>query len=166
MSEKDEIIKEKLEYGGLFKFSELYEQAHTWFNEEGYGVVEDKYAEKISGNSKEIDVEWKCTKQISDYFKIDSKVKFEIKNLVDVEVEVDGKKKKMQQGKVKIELKGNLIKDVASEWDKSPSWRFMRDVYNKYIVPQRIDSMEDKVKGDIKDFKDEMKEYLDLSGKR
>jgi hypothetical protein len=166
MSEKDEIIKEKLDFNGLFKFADLYEQAHTWFNEESYGVVEDKYAEKISGNTKEIDVEWKCTKQISDYFKIDTKVKFEVKNLVDVEVEIDGKKKKMQQGKVKIEIKGNLIKDVQSNWDTSPYWRFMRDVYNKYIVPQRVDSMEDKVKSDVKEFKDEMKEYLDLTGKR
>jgi hypothetical protein len=166
MAEKDQIIEEKLDYSGLVKFSDLYEYTHSWFAEEDYGVVEEKYAEKISGNSKEIDIDWKCTKQLSDYFKLELKVGWEIKGLVDVEVEVDGKKKKMQQGKIKLKFKGMLVKDPKSEWDTSPGWRFLRDVYNKYIVPQRVDAMEDKVKSDVQDVKEKVKAYLDLTAKR
>ncbi len=166
MAEKEIIIGEKLDYSGLFKFSDLYQEAHFWFSEESYGVIEEKYAEKISGNSKEIDVEWKCTKRLGDYFKMEHKVKFEIKGLVDVEVEIDGKKKKMQQGRLRIDIKGAIIKDAGSNWDPKPMYRFLRDVYNKYIIPQRIDAMEDKVKADVKSFKEDMKSYLELSGKR
>lgn len=166
MSEKEIIIGEKLDYSGLFKFSDLYQEGHFWFSEENYGVIEEKYAEKISGNSKEIDVIWKCTKRLGDYFKIEMKVTWEIKNMVEVEVEVDGKKKKMQQGKLRIDIKGAIIKDAGSIWDPKPVYRFLRDVYNKYIIPQRVDAMEDKVKADVRGFKDEMKAYLDLLGKR
>ena len=166
MAEKDIIITEKLDYGGIFKFSEVYEYAHSWFKEEKYGVIEEKYSEKISGNAKEIEIEWKCAKEVSDYFKIEQKVKWEVKNMVDVEVEIEGKKKKMQQGRLRLEIKGVLIKDTKSSWDISPWWRFMRDAYNKYIVPQRVDAMENKVKDDVRKFKDEMKSFLDLTGKR
>lgn len=166
MSEKDTILTEKLDYSGLLKFSDFYTYSHSWLDDGDYGVVEDKYAEKISGNSKDIDIEWKCTKKVSDYFKNEIKVKFEIKGLVDVEVEIDGKKKKMQQGKIKVEIKGTLIKDPESKWEGTPFFRFLREVYNKYIVPQRIDNREESIEDDVKEFKDELKSFLDLVGKR
>jgi alpha-amylase/alpha-mannosidase (GH57 family) len=166
MSEKETILTEKLDYSGLFKFADFYKYAHSWLDDEDYGVVEDKYAEKISGNSKDIDVEWKCTKKVSDYFKNDIKVKFEIKGLVDVEVEVDGKKKKMQQGKVKVDIKGTLIRDPESKWEGAPYLRFLRDVYNKYVVPQRVDEREESIDEDVKNLKDELKSFLDLTAKR
>jgi hypothetical protein len=166
MAEKDILIGEKLDYNGLLNFSDFYGYAHTWFKEEEYGVIEEKYSEKISGNSKEIDIEWKATKPISDYFKLEQKVKFEVRNMIEVEVEIDGQKKKMQQGKVRLEIKGALVKDVKSAWDVKPLYRFLRDTYNKYIIPQRIDAMEDKLKDDVRKFKDEMKAFLDLSGRR
>ncbi|MBS3090935.1 hypothetical protein J4217_00620 [Candidatus Pacearchaeota archaeon] len=166
MADKDIIISEKLDYRGLVKFSDLYQYAHSWFMEENYGVIEEKYSEKVSGNNKEIDIEWKCTKPMGDYFKIEQKLVWEIKGLVDVEVEIDGKKTKMNQGQVKITFKGAIIKDYSSKWDRSPFNRFLRDTYNKFIIPQRIDAMEDKIKADIRSLKDDLKAYLDLSGKR
>ena len=167
MAEKDVILKESVDYTGIYSYPAFYGFAHSWLNDEKeYGVIEEKYAEKISGNSKAIDIEWKATKKISDYFKIEISVKFEIKNLVDVEVEIDGKKKKSNQGKVKVEIKGVLIKDYNSEWDVSKGWRFMRDLYNKYLVPSRVDAMEGKVVGDVKEFKEELKAFLEVSGRR
>ena len=166
MAQKDKILKEKVEHSGLFKFSDLYSFCHSWFMEESYGVIEEKYAEKVSGNTKEIDIEWKATKWMGDYFKLEQKVVFEIKGLTDVEVEGDGKKKKMNQGKVKIEITGFLVMDPHSKWDNTPFYQFLRDTYNKYIVPQRVDAMEEKMKADVKGFKDEIKAYLELSGKR
>lgn len=166
MAEKDLVIKEKLEHSGVFNFEEAYAYAFRWFKDESYGLVEDKYSEKVSGNARDIKLEWKATKQISDYFKIDIGIKMEVEGLTDVEVEIDGKKRKSNKGKISIELKGVLVRDPESKWDVSPFYRFMRDVYNKYIVPRRADEMEDRVKDDVRDFKENMKLFFELSGKR
>ena len=166
MTDKDQIIKEKLSHSGYFDFSALYSYAHTWFKNEGYGVNEEKYAEKVKGNAREINIEWKATKTVSDYFKIEHSIKFEIKDLTEVEAEIEGKKKKMNKGSVDIEIKGVLIKDYESKWESSPFNKFMRDVYNKYIIPTRVGSMEGKVKSDAKAFKEEMKAFLELTGRR
>ncbi len=167
MAEKDRIIKEKVEHFGLFDFKGFYGYAHSWLDdEEGYGVTEEKYSEKVSGNSRDITIEWKATKKLSDYFKIEIKIEFEVKDLTDVEVEIDGKKRKMNKGKVKVEITGNLVKDPESKWDTSPGTRFLRDIYNKYIVPKRIESMEERVESNVKDFKEELKAFLELTGKR
>ena len=68
------------------------------------------------------------------------KVEFEVKELVDVEVEIDGKKKKMNKGKVSVDIKGDLVKDPESKWDVTPFYRFLRDLYGKYIIPGRTSS--------------------------
>lgn len=166
MAEKDLIIKEKIENSGLFEFSKLYSFAHTWWKNEGYGVVEDKYSEKISGTSRDLTIEWKITKDLSDYFKFEIKVKIEVTGMTEVEAEIDGEKRKMNKGKVSIEISSNLIKDRKNKWENSSFNKFLRDVYNKYVIKERVDSIEDKLKGDTKEFKEEVKKFLELTGKR
>src|SRR3989338_3408616 len=106
MAEKDQITKEKVEHSGLMDFKAFYSFASSWFKEENYDLEEEKYSENVSGNAKNINIEWKATKKLSDYFKQEMKIKFEVKELVDVEVEIDGKKRKTNKGKVLVEIKG------------------------------------------------------------
>jgi hypothetical protein len=150
----------------LFKFSDFYSFAHAWFKGELIGVDEEKYAEKVSGNKREISIEWKGTKELSDYFKTEYKIKFEIKDLVEVEVEIDGTKEKMNQGKIEVEIKGVLVRDHKSKWDTSAFSRFMRDVYNKYVIPSRVEDMKSIVSNNVRNFKEQLKMFLNLSGKR
>lgn len=167
MADKELLIKEKLEHSGVFDFPGMYKFAHSWLgDEEGYGIVEDKYSEKLSGSAKEIGIEWSASKKMGDYFKIELKVEFKVSDLVDVEVEIDGNKKKMQKGKVSVDIKGVLIKDPSSKWEDKPFNKVLRGIFDKFIIPQRISSTEGKVEGDVQSFKEELKSYLELSAKR
>jgi len=166
MADRDLVIKEKVEHTGLFSFKDFYAFAHNWFKEERYGVDEEKYVEKVKGNKRDINIEWKVTKEVSDYFKIEYRVKFKIIGLTEVEVEIDGEKKQMNQGNVEVEIKGALIRDPQSKYDTSAFNRFIREIYNKYIIPSRIDQNKDLIKDDTVKFKDELKAFLELSGRR
>lgn len=167
MVEKIQVLKEKLNHSGIFNFSELYSFMHGWFKSELYGVNEEKYGEKLSGSARDIAFEWKAVKRISDYFKIEHTIKVEVSGLTDVEVEIDGKKKKMNKGGIAMEIKAVMVKDAKNQWDESnPVYKFLREVYDKYIIPNRIEGMENKIEADARAFKDEVKAYLELSGKR
>ena len=166
MPEKDLIIKEKVEHTGLFDFPAFYSYAHSWFVNELYGVIEEKYSEKVSGNKRDLLIEWKATKKFSDYFKIEIAVKYEITEMTEVEAEIDGKTKKMNKGKVVAEIKGTLIKDHESKWESSAFSKFMREFYNKYIIPTRVFAMNNKTEDDTKKFKEELKAFLELTGRR
>jgi hypothetical protein len=166
MAEREETLKEKLESSCMFDFPAMYQFAHTWLKGKEYAVDEEKYAEKVGSNSRDITIEWKATKLLSDYFKIEHKIKFEIDKLSDVEVEIDGVKKKMNKGKVTMEIKTALVRDWNSKWEPNPTTKFLRDVYNKYVIPSRVDAMIDRSKNDAKDFKEELKSFLELYGKR
>ena len=138
MSEKELVIKEKIETSGLFDFPAFYGYAHSWLKNEGYGVSEDKYGEHILGNSRNIEIEWKATKELSDYFKVE----------------------------IAVDIKGILIRDPESKWEGGYLSRFMRDVYDNYIIQGKIDEMKNKVSSDIVSLKEELKAFLDLIGKR
>lgn len=167
MVEKDQIIKEKLDHSGIFNFSDLYSFMHAWLKDNLYGVNEEKYGEKLSGNSRDIGFEWKAIRRISDYFKIEHTIRVDVSGLTDVEVEIDGKKKKMNKGKIAMEIKGVIIKDPKNTWDETnPVYKFLRELYDKYLIPNRITAMENKIEGDVRAFKDEVKAFLELSGKR
>jgi len=166
MSEREQRIKEKLEHSGIFDFPSFYAFAHSWFRDAGFGVDEEKYIEKSLGDSREIDIEWLCWKEVTDYFKFEYKVRFEIKRLTEVEVEIDGQKKTMNKGKLKIELVGILIMDRESKWDTSPFSRFSRDLYNRYIIPTRVWDMKQEVSDGARNFKEDLKAFLALTGRR
>lgn len=166
MAEKEEVIKEKLSHSGVFNFSDFYSYAHSWLKDEDYGVSEGKYAEKISGNNRNISIEWTASKQVSDYFKVSWKIEIEVEDLVDVEVEIDGKKKKMNKGKISFEIKAALFKDPESKWESSPFNRFLRDIYNKYIIPKRLEDVQGRIISDVQEYKETLKSFLELTGKR
>ena len=165
MAEKEEVIDERFDHSGIFDFKSFYSYANDWLVEEEFGVVERKYSEKVSGNSRNISFEWRASKKLSDYFKIEIKIEFEIENLTDVEVEIDGERKKTNKGKIKGKIKGSLVKDPDSKWDTAPFYRFIRDVYNKYIIPGKIDTFENLIRNNVKSFKEELKSFLELTGK-
>ena len=166
MADKDQIIKEKAEHRGIFDFPAFYAYANATLTDWGYSVVEEKYSEKVSGNSREITVEWKATRGLSDYFKIEVFIRFVLRGLTDVEVEMEGKKKKMNQGTIEAEIKGSLIRDPESKWESTPFYRFLKDLYVKYVIPARIDTAQDEVRSDVQTYKEQLKSFLALSGKR
>ena len=166
MAERDQIGKEKVEHSGLFDFPGLYSFAHSWFMNEEYGVNEERYSEKVSGEKRDIKIEWKATKKISDYFKIEFKVVFEISEMEEVKVEIEGKQGKMNKGKISIDVTAVLIKDHENKWDTTPFNRFLRDVYNKFIIPSRINSVETLVFQKMVRFKEDIKAFLELTGRR
>ena len=164
--EKDTQIKEKSEYTGVFDYPEAYAYFYEWFKDEKYVVIETRYSEKVKPDGKELTYNWTARRELTDYFFLEIDIKFEIKKMVDVEVEIEGKKKKMNKGLFKVELKGTLIKDPRNEWETSEFYKKLREVYNKYIIAGRVDQMEDRIKEDTIAFKEAFKSFLDFSGKR
>lgn len=167
MVEKENIIKEKIKYGGLGDFKETYKYAYFWFEDQGFTLTEDTYSEKISGNAKEIEIEWTCSKKVTDYFKIKLSVRWHILAMTEVEVEIAGKKKNMNKfGELKIEIKGTLEKDYSNKWESSAFNKFLREIYQKYVIPQRTEQKEGDVAEVVQDFKENIKAFLELTGRK
>jgi hypothetical protein len=166
MAEKDKIFSSKVSYDGVLDFKDFYKFCYKWLSEEaGLDIVENKYAEKISGDSKNIKVEWAGARKVTDYFKFQVDVKFEVLNLTSIEVTKDGRKLKMNKGSVEIAVKGTLVRDYEGKFEKTASQKFLRGIYEKWVIYSRIKEYEGKLVSDCNEFLGQAKAFLDLEGK-
>ena len=168
MVERETVIKEQMKYSGLGDLREAYKFAYDWLRDEYFDVEESKYTERIKGNEKELEIIWLATKKITDYFRIAINIKWEIRGMKDVEVEVNGKKQKMNDfGEVKITLKGILEKDYESRWGhRTTFYRFLREVYHKYVITRVTEEKKYETIDYIQEFKEEVKAYFEMTGRR
>jgi hypothetical protein len=168
MVEKDTIFSTKLKAKNcIFNYGEYYKFCYDWLMQEvGLDVLTEKgYSEKISGDSKEIDIKWEGSKKITDYFRMDVKLTFKVLGMKKIEVEKNGKKTKADQAMSnELSIKGILARDYQGKFEKNGVMKFWRGIYERWVIPERIDQMEAKVFDDLDEFLGQIKAYLALEG--
>ena len=165
MAEKNTVFKESIKHKGYWNFTDLYGFCFDFLKDEGFSVKEKNYTEKISSFGKEIVIEWDAWKKVTDYFKNHIKVNWRVLVLKDAEVERDGKKESTNKGEVKITIEGMLENDYEDRWESKPFYKFLRGIYEKYIIRTTIDEYEDRLIDVTVKFVAELKSFLQLSGR-
>ncbi len=167
MPEKDKIYSSKVKYSGVFNFSEFYKFCHEWLSAElGFDVAEEQYVEKIKGDQKDIEFKWKGSKEVTDYFKFEIGMDFRILGLEKVEVVQNNAKIKTNKGNVEVKCSGTLIRDYQSKFETNAFQKFLRGIYEKWVISSRVGDYEEKIAGDCDELLAQIKAYLDLEGKK
>lgn len=166
MAEKDQIFAEKVKYTGLWKFGDVYRFLWDWFIDSGYNAKETGYSEKIKPDGKEIEVKWEAKKKISDYFRFVIKADWRILGMTEAEVQKEGMKVKMNKGYIEIKFSAILEKDYEHRWEDNAFIKFLRGVYNRYIIKGRIDDYEDRIREETEEVIAQMKSFLAIEGKK
>lgn len=162
MAQKKQVYKETFKHTGYWKYADVYNMMFNWFKSHGYKINEDLYNEKIMSIGKEVIAKWKGEKKITDYFKFRIQADWHILGMKDVEVEIDGKKVKTNNGEVEIIFKGILIKDYEKRWEDKPLWKFFRGVYEKHVIRSTVDEFEDDLEDDVRELIGDLKAFLKL----
>jgi hypothetical protein len=167
MAEKETIFSSKVKYKGIFSFKDFYKFCYEWLTQEtGLVISEDKYSEKITGDSKDISVVWSGGKNMTDYFKFEAKIGMEIKGMTKVELEQKGVKTQTNKGEIEIKISGVLSKDYQGKFETNAYKKFMRAIYERWVIPSNILEYQGKIAGACDEFLSQAKEYLDLEGKK
>ena len=167
MSEKETIFSSKIKYNGIFSFKDFYKFCYDWLKEEtGLDITENKYSEKIDGATKKIDVEWTGETKLTDYFKFEAKVDIKANGLKEVEINQGGAKVRTNQGSVEVGIKGTLVRDYEGKFETTAFKKFLRGIYEKWIIPSSIEEYQGKISGACDSFLNQAKAYLDLEGKK
>jgi len=167
MAEKETVFTSKIIYNGYFSFSEFYNFCYSWLTEEtGLLIIEKKYSEKIVGDAKNIEITWMGHKKMTDYFQLETKIDFRITGLTKVEINQGGVKVNTNKGSVEIKMASSLLRDYQGKYETSAIRKFLRSVYEKWIIPSRIDEFGGTVYKESDEFLNQAKAYLDLEGKK
>ncbi len=168
MAEKQTIYSSKLKHTGVFNFPDLYKFCYEWLTQEtDLDLIENKYTEKIAGTAKKVEAEWVGVRKVTDYFKYEIKVKpFKVDNMTEVEVMKDGAKIKTNKGMLEMQVKGTLIRDYDGKFEGNAFKKFLRSIYEKWVIKANIDKFEEMLIIDCDTFLGQVKAYLALEGMR
>lgn len=165
MVEKDKVYAEKMKYTGIWDFKETYRFLYDWFIDKGYKLVEKSYTEKIKPDGKEIEIKWESKRKISDYFRFVIQANWRILGMTETEVQKEGVKIKMNKGYIEIKFIAILEKDYEHRWENNAFIKFLRGVYDRYIIRGRIEKYEDKILEEVDEAIAQTKSFLTIEGK-
>lgn len=151
-----------LNYEGLFSAKEYYKLVDGFMSEKNYDKKEVLNTEKVDAQGKYVELEIEPYKKVSDYAKIIIRVKTKMFNVKEVEVEKEGHKLRLNQGKVNILIDGILQTDYENRWTNKPTWIFIRTIYDKFIYKTYIDQFENNVKRDVDQLHTQLKAFFNL----
>jgi hypothetical protein len=165
--EEETVFSTKVKYNGIFNFPEFYRFCYDWLKDDmNLDIAEKKYSEKIKGDAKDIEIEWEGTKTVTDYFKNKVKVTYRIIGLTKVDVMQGNAKVSTNKGSVEIGVKGILMRDYEGKMERTAFQKFLRGIYDKWVIPARIKEFEERVIMSCDNFLGQAKAWLDLEGKR
>ena len=126
--------------------------------------MSNKLNHRKNGCQIQLDLQysWKVNPSGSPYLKVD----WMILNLKEVEVTRGNIKEKMQNGEVKLTVKGILMRDYDGKFERSYWRKFLRGLYEKWVITSRVKKFEDDVVIEADKFLQQAKAYLNLEGKR
>ena len=164
MAERLTVVdKERLNYDGLFNAKDLFAVMQAWATDRGYWLIEKKHGEAIKPEGKYVDMDFEPFKKFTDYAKSVVKIRAQFQEVKDVVIERDGKKMKMQEGKIFFIFDGVLETDYEHYWETKPIFYLLRTVFEKYVYSPFISGFERGVKEDTMALKNQIKSFLNLA---
>ena len=137
---------------------------YTGLADENYVITEKTYSEKVTATGKDVEIEWEAKKKISDYFRFVIKANWRILGMTTVEIQKEGTKVNIQKGYAEIKVSGTLEKDWLHRWEGNAFAKFLRGVYDRYIIRGRVDQYETKLFKECDEFIAQAKSFVALEG--
>lgn len=167
MTEKELVVREtRITYEGLFLIDELHKTINDWCSAKHYDRLDKLYAESIKPEGKYIDIELLPEKNIDDYTKFEVRVRIHASNIKSTIVTMDGRKRKMNDGKVQIVLDAFIVSDAQNRMENKPINHFFRTLFDKYIYRSQTKRIEEQLKEDVNHLKTSINSYLNINKHR
>lgn len=130
-----------LRYKGLFDFDGLYAAVIDWAKNYGYMWHEIDYKHKVpSPKGAEQEWKWELTLNVTNYIRYTITFILHGWEMMEMDVDVNGKKKSLTSGMLYIWIDGK----INSDWQKKFSGKWwpkkLGEWYDKYVFQKEIDS--------------------------
>ncbi len=163
MPEKDIIVKKlSVSYEGVFDFNSFIKLVKNWLKQNSYFIIEKDYGSvQKDKNLSDIKISLDNSREVDDYNRAHIDISLKVKNLENVTVD----KKKLQKGKLTIDIESYLQKDIHAKWETKPVQKIARGIYDKYLVKDIKKIIEEDLRQETFDICNEVKAYFNLLNK-
>lgn len=166
--EQDKVFSNSVKYSGILPFKKFYAFCYEWLTEQtGLIVVERQYEESVKGDKKDIKFKWECFRKLTDYFKFDAEIDMSSYGWEKVKMSKNGETIETDRiGTMTFKVDGILTRDYESKFETSALSKTMRAIYEKWIIPSRVDEFQTRVIQGCDGFLGQVKAYMDLEGRK
>ncbi len=159
MSEIDYVVRNlTVKQEAVTDFSALYKVLKKWFEDNRYDLLEKEYIDILKDKEKELSIKWAGEKKVDEYTKFVIEIKIKGREFAEVYV----KGKKFMKGEIVFKIESLLEKDYEDVWENRPIAKFIRGVYDKFILAKHFSDYEEKLREDTYAIHSEIKAFLNL----
>lgn len=163
MAEKEMIVADqRITYEGIFSLDELHKLITEWLEQKKYDRMDKLHTESIRPDGKYVDIVLEPDKMIDDYTDLIIRIRMYVSQLKEVMVEMDGRKRRLNTGKIQIVLDAWVKTDYQGRMESKPIYQFMQTLYDKYIFKTEMSKQHSQLKGDVAHLKESITNYLNL----
>jgi hypothetical protein len=160
--EKRKFFMKSFSFEGLFVYKDFFRVLDVWLRDKFYDKFEKRNEEFVRPDgTKNVDVELTPWKKTTDYFKLSMKVEVLVSNMRDVEIEQNGKKVRLQKGKLDVKIGGYVTSDYEGRWDEG-AWYFIREVFDQFVYRRISKKYYDMAIDDVTDLHNTLTSYLNI----
>ncbi len=135
---KVNYIPTRIKFSGLFDFSGLYTFIQKWMRDRHYEFHEKKYKQKPLVVFPEHEITWWAEKKLTAFIMYRIDIFIHLYEAEIKEVEIEGKKKRMMDTRLVIDIKGKVITDFSGQFEKSGFSKKIEHFLNKRILQKEI----------------------------
>ena len=156
------VDHDKIDYSGPFAANDLLRMIMNFLSERGFDLRQDKDIEQTTSHGKCIEWQISPWKRVTDYIRYMFKVRVLGYDIAKTNVEVNGKKSKIETGRVIIVIDAFMEFDYESKWDDKPLFVFIRTMYDYFIYKTYTERFEHRLVHDANHLHDSIEKFLNM----
>lgn len=156
------VDHEKIDYSGPLELSNLFRMIENFIWERGFDKRQDKDFENNTTNGRFIEWQISPWKWITDYTRYIIKVRVLGYDLVKTDALNNGKKTRVDSGRIIIVIDGFVEYDLQSRWEDKPILHFLRAIYDNFIFKVYTERFEQVLVHDINHLHDNIEKFFNL----
>ncbi|HLD15131.1 MAG TPA: hypothetical protein VJB94_00960 [Candidatus Nanoarchaeia archaeon] len=153
----------KIAQRSMLDFAEFYSKIILWSNLRGFNFNEKEYRDQDDPRGKQVEIIWEGSTDYDDYAKFTIEVQIRILGLNAVELEKNGSKLKTFKGDFTIKVNSYVTLDYNNDF-QTPFKKFLRRIYDRFIVKDRIESYKKNLDGATQELVSEIKSFFSMFG--
>lgn len=156
------VDHQKIDYSGPLDLKEFFRMIDHFIWERGFDKRQDKDFELNNASGKSIEWQIAHWKKITDYIRYIIKVRVIGYDFQKSDAMVDGKKKKIDNGRLIIVIDGFMEFDYESYWDEKPFLHFIRTLFDYIFFKPYTERFEQRLTHDINHLHDTIEKFLNM----
>jgi hypothetical protein len=152
-------------YEGVFDHEGLYKLMFKWFKDRDYDFIEKAYKRGTADFGRKEEFEWIGKLKYNDYIQFQIDVQVIFFSMQKAEVMKNGKKVKMNKGRIEMKFKGQMNTDYQKKFVGTKFLRKLNEFYERIVYYNKIGDIADVLYYQIFRLQTEVREHLNMSSK-